>query len=70
MTTFNNMEEVIAAVRNMTDDQLVQLATLAQTEHENGNITKEDLKLVASVIFELVLERALLALIPTPATVH
>ena len=40
MTTFNSLEEVKAAIRGMTNEELTQLIKLAESQYNENNITK------------------------------
>lgn len=40
MTTFNSLEEVKAAIRGMTNEELTQLIKLAELQYNENNITK------------------------------
>lgn len=40
MTTFNSLEEVKAAIRGMTNEELTQLIKLAESQYDANNITK------------------------------
>lgn len=40
MTTFNSLEDVKAAIRGMTNEELTQLIKLAELQYNENNITK------------------------------
>lgn len=68
---FDTIEQAQAAIRELDDAQLTDLATLTVIEYLRGRVTEDQMQFVSALIVNEMVERALAAEeIKAGATVH